>query len=92
MSQCSHVALNLGEASTVRDKPFAEQRMGCTEATTVCPPDSQGQTPNLLDFDPLTTQDSPPVIQCPLGLHGPGASPQIVNLFIHKGLHPSLWM
>lgn len=54
MSQCSHVALNPGEAPTVRN-------------TTLCPPEPQGQTPNLLDFDPLTTQDSPPSNQMPTG-------------------------
>lgn len=61
------MTLNPGEAPTVRDKPFAEQPMGYTEATTFCPPDSQAQAPNLLDFDPLTTQDSPPSNPLPAG-------------------------
>lgn len=61
MSQCSHVALNPGEAPTVRD-------------TTLCSPEPQGQTPNLLDFDPLTTQDSTPSNPMPTG-PAPSARP-----------------
>lgn len=66
MSQWSHVALIPGETPTLRDKPFANQPMGCTEATTLFPPDSQGQTPNLPDIDPFTTQNSSPSNQMPI--------------------------
>lgn len=62
MSQWSHVALTPGETPTLRDKQFANQPMGCTEATTLFPPYFQGQTPNLPDIaiDPFTTQNSSP--------------------------------
>lgn len=72
MSQCSHVAHTPGGAPTFRDKPFAKQPMGCTEATTLCPPDPQGQTQNLLECDHLTTQDSPPSNPMPTGPARPG--------------------
>lgn len=64
MSQWSHVALTPGETPTLRDKPFANKPMGCTEATTLFPPDSQWQTP-LPDIDPFTTHNSSPSNQMP---------------------------
>lgn len=72
MSQWSHVALTPGETPTLRDKQFANQPMGCTAATTLFPPDSEGQTPNLPGIDPFTTQNSSPSNQMPTGPTRPG--------------------
>lgn len=88
MSQCSHVAHTPGGAPTFRDKPFAKQPMGCTEATTLCPPDPQGQTQNLLECDHLTTQDSPPSNPMPTGPARPGCQSSDSQPVYAQGVTP----